>query len=99
MIRWRPILTATNLAFGLLGVGVIAATGGLNNVLVPFFIVGWLAFSAAFVTEPRAVRAHVYAGLLLILWLLAAGAVESAFFTAFLSIWLVGAASLARRLT
>ena len=99
MIRWRPILIATDIAVGALGLAVFTWTWGGENILTPFFFVGWLLLPLAITTRREDLRPHFVAALGLLVTMLATGALSVLLVSVLLLGWLLFAATIGLRVT
>jgi hypothetical protein len=95
MIRWRPILIATDIAVGAVGLAVFAGTWGGENILMPFFFVGWLLSPLAVTRRREDLRPHFIAGFGVVVAMLAAGAVSVVLVIFLLLAWLLFVARIA----
>jgi hypothetical protein len=97
VIRWRPILIATDVVVGVLGTALLGAMLDWNNILFAFFFIAWLMAPLAVARRREDLRIHFIAASGFVLWMLKDGAVPVLFVTGFLlSVWLIVAAVVAR---
>jgi hypothetical protein len=100
VIRWRPILIATDVAVGLVGTALLGAMTDWNNTFFVFFFIGWLMAPFAVARRRDDLRMHFIAASGFVIWMLLAGAVPALLVTLFLLfVWLIVAALISRATT
>jgi hypothetical protein len=93
VIRWRPILIATDVAVGVVGTALLGAMLDWNNLLFVFFFIAWLMAPLAVARRREDLRVHFIAASGFALWMLKDGAVPALLVAGFLlTVWLIVAA-------